>query len=164
MLALYNSILIPMQIFYNDKGHSFLRGELVSFIDACVDLIFLLDVIIKFRTTFLDPMQSIEVRDPHEIAKRYFKGTFVIDFISSVPFASFVIGSEPGVEVDLLNALGLLKLLRLGRVYTTVQSANVPQDIKVYLKVIMMALLLFIFIHVLSCIWFGIVSYQERWV
>ena len=39
-----------------------------------------------------------------------------------------------------------------------------PQDIKVYLKVLMMALILFVSIHVLSCIWFFIAKDKERWV
>ena len=138
-------------------------GEAVGIIDSIVDLIFLLDIVIKFRTTYLDAKQSIEVRDPHKIGKRYLKGSFFIDFISSVPFASFA-GSSEGSFTDLLDALGLLKLLRLGRLYTTVQRANMPQDIKVYLKVIMMALILFISIHVLSCIWFAVSSSSERWV
>jgi len=104
------------------------------------------------------------VKDPHVIGKRYLKGTFFIDFISSVPFVTFADSEASGVYFDLLAALGLLKLLRLGRLYTTVQRANIPQDIKVYLKVIMMALLLLVSIHVLSCIWFKIVSDKERWV
>ena len=155
MLALYNSFTIPLQIFYKDRGHSFLLGNTVSFIDACVDLVFLIDIVLRFRTTFLDAKQSIEVRDPHVIGKRYLKSTFFIDFISSVPFGSFA-SSDGGLGTDLLDALGLLKLLRLGRLYTTVQRANMPQDIKVYLKVIMMALILFVSIHVLSCFWFTI--------
>ena len=154
-LALYNSLFIPLQIFYKDKGHSFLLGETVRIIDSIVDLIFLLDIVIKFRTTYLDSKQSVEVREPHKIGKRYLKGTFFIDFISSVPFASFA-GDSEGPFTALLDALGLLKLLRLGRLYSTVQTANMPQDIKVYLKVIMMALILFISIHVLSCLWFAV--------
>ena len=41
-----------------------------------VDFIFLIDIVIKFRTTFLDSKQSIEVTDPHIIGARYLKGTF----------------------------------------------------------------------------------------
>jgi hypothetical protein len=92
----------------------------VSFIDACVDLFFLIDIIIKFRTTFLDAKQSIEVKDPHVIGKRYLKGSFTIDFISSVPFTSFLSSGAEGAIVDLLDALGLLKLLRLSRLYQVV--------------------------------------------
>ena len=88
---------------------------------------FLLDIIIKFRTTFLDSKQSIEIREPHVIGLRYLKGTFFIDFISSVPFASFTSSSsKEGVFTVILEALGLLKLLRLGRLYSTVQTANLP--------------------------------------
>lgn len=53
-MAMYNSITIPLQIFYKENGHSFLQGSSVKAIDAFVDLFFLIDIIIKFRTTFLD--------------------------------------------------------------------------------------------------------------
>lgn len=119
LLALYNSLTIPVQIFYKTNAHSAFDGTEVKFLDACVDLVFLLDIIIKFRTTFLDAKQSIEIREPHVIGIRYLKGTFFIDFISSVPFASFAASNE-GVIVVIFEALGLLKLLRLSRLYSTV--------------------------------------------
>ena len=55
LLAIYNSILIPLEVFYDDKGHSFYGGTYISFIDACVDLFFLIDIIICFRTIIIDP-------------------------------------------------------------------------------------------------------------
>lgn len=100
--------------------------------------------------------------DPHKIAARYLRGPFPIDLISSVPWTS--IYTSGGIVGDILDALGLLKLLRLSRLYSTVQKSNLPHDVKVYLKVVMMAVFLFVFIHVLSCIWFAVVSKQERWV
>lgn len=117
---MYNSLLIPLQIFYDEKGHSALTGSVVTAVDACVDLCFLIDIIITFRTTFLDTKQSIEVTDPHVIGKRYLKGAFFLDFISSVPFTSLVSSNKETVFTSLLDALGLLKLLRLSRLYTTV--------------------------------------------
>ena len=104
-----------MQIFYSDKGHSELRGSTVSAIDACVDLCFLIDIVITFRTTFLDKNQSFEVKDPHVIGLRYLKGSFTLDLISSVPFTSFITSSETTIVKNLLEALGLLKLIRLQR-------------------------------------------------
>ena len=84
---MYNSLIIPVQIFYKDKGHSALSGSVISCIDALVDFCFLMDVIIRFRTSFLDTKQSIEIRDPHIIGKKYLKGSFFLDFVSSVPFS-----------------------------------------------------------------------------
>lgn len=163
ILAMYNSLVIPLQLFYGDKGHSVLNSSTVKFIDACVDLLFLIDIIIKFRTSFLDPKQSIEVKDSGVIARKYIRGSFTIDFISSVPFNSLIQSSQ-GVIATLIELLGLLKLLRLTRLYVTVQRLDTEQEIKVYLKILMMTIILLVFIHVLSCIWFLVVSKQERWV
>ena len=71
---------------------------------------------------------------------------------------------DKGLTKDFLEALGLLKLLRLSRLLKTVQRANMAQDIKVYLKIIMMAIVLFVMIHVLSCLWFSFTVLHERWV
>lgn len=63
-----------------------------------------------------------------------------------------------------MDALGLLKLLRLSRLVNSVQRSNLAQDIKVYFKIIMMAIILILTIHVISCLWFKVVSVRERWV
>ena len=55
--------------------------------DALVDFIFLIDVIITFRTSYLDTAKGTEETDTHRIAIHYLKGQFLIDFASSVPFA-----------------------------------------------------------------------------
>jgi len=115
-----------------------------------------MDIIITFRTSFLDPKQSVEIRDPHIIGRKYLRGNFAIDLISSVPWSSLFQTDNQSLNF-FLDSLGLLKLLRLSRLYSTVQRSNLAQDIKVYLKVIMMAIFLLVFMHVLSCIWFFIV-------
>ena len=55
--------------------------------DATVDLIFLIDIMIHFRTTYLDTTLSEEVYDPLKIAKRYLRGSFFLDLVSTLPFA-----------------------------------------------------------------------------
>lgn len=90
VLAMYNSVTIPMAIFYGEDGPSIISSEGIALIDSLVDLIFLIDVIITFRTTFLDTEKGYDVYDTHEIAANYLHGSFAIDLASSVPFASFV--------------------------------------------------------------------------
>ena len=65
--------------------------------DAVVDFIFLIDVILTFRTTYLDTAKGIEETDTHKIGINYLKGSFLIDFASSVPFAEFVPDSQPSI-------------------------------------------------------------------
>lgn len=95
ILAMYNSVTIPMAIFYEGDGPSMIQSEMITVIDALVDLTFLIDVILTFRTTYLDTDKGVDETDTHKIAKRYLNGSFTIDFASSVPFASFVPDSQP---------------------------------------------------------------------
>ena len=94
VLAMYNSVTIPLAIFYEKDGPTFISSETIALVDALVDLTFLIDVVITFRTTYLDTEKGYDVDDPHEIAKKYLNGSFAIDLASSVPFASFVPDSQ----------------------------------------------------------------------
>lgn len=131
--------------------------------DAFVDLIFLVDIIITFRTTYLDTDRGREETDTHKIAKAYFNNGFLVDFASSVPFASFIPDSA-GQLKSLVNLLGLLKLLRIQRLSAAVTSSNLAQGTKVYLKIVMMAFQLLVVMHVLATIWFFLVVNYQRWV
>lgn len=156
ILAMYNSITIPIAIFYEEHGPSIISSNMISLIDALVDFIFLIDIIITFRTTYLDTTLGKEETDTHKIASAYLHGSFAIDLASSVPFAIFVPESLPSVK-SYFNLLGLLKLLRIKRLSEAVSKSNLAQGIKVYLKIVMMAFQLVVVMHLLATIWFSIV-------
>ena len=126
-------------------------------------MIFLIDVILTFRTTYLDTRDGKEETDTHKIAATYLRGSFTIDFASSVPFSSFVPAGQKTLG-SILNMLGLLKLLRIQRLSAAVTSSNLPQGTKVYLKILMMAFELLVVMHVLATVWFALVVQNERWV
>ena len=109
VFAMYNSVTIPIAIFYGDHGPSLISSNTIAFIDAMVDFIFLIDIIITFRTTYLDTDLGKEETDTHKIASTYLRGSFAVDLASSVPFAVFV----PSSLESAVNLLGLLKLLRI---------------------------------------------------
>jgi len=54
-------------------------------INACVDLCFFADIVVTFRTTFVDQKTGDEVYNMREIAKIYLSGRFWIDLLSTVP-------------------------------------------------------------------------------
>lgn len=67
-----------------------------------VDLFFVVDIIITFRTTYIDPISGEEVMDAKMIAKKYLRSfQFYIDVISTIPLDQ--ISTSLGV-------LGLLKI------------------------------------------------------
>jgi len=55
--------------------------------DSLIDLIFMLDIILYFRTTYIDQISGEEVVDTKLIGMRYIKSSqFFFDVISTVPF------------------------------------------------------------------------------
>ena len=87
-------------------------------IDSCVNLLFLIDIIITFRSSYLDPNDWVEITEPIRIAKNYTSkliGGFVIDFISSVPLKDIAVPAitESLFVASALDLFGLLKIFRI---------------------------------------------------
>lgn len=80
LTACYNVFMLPIGIAFRVQNQVF---DLTS---QAVDLIFVLDIMIVFRTTVLDDDSGEEIRDGKIIAQKYLRGRFTIDFLSTVPF------------------------------------------------------------------------------
>ena len=107
VLAIWNAIYIPFSIAFEPAVAS--NPVSVGF-NFLIDFLFLIDIIVNFRTTFIDK-EGIEVYDPRKIAKRYILGgRFWIDFFSTIP-----LDAMSGGSVKPLQVLRLLKLARLSR-------------------------------------------------
>lgn len=57
----------------------------LEIIDLIVDIMFIVDIIINFRTTYVNENDEV-VSHPGKIAIHYFKGWFAIDMVAAVPF------------------------------------------------------------------------------
>ena len=60
-------------------------------IDLIVDVMFIADILINFRTTFLHSGEV--VADPQKIAVNYVKGWFLIDAVAAIPFDLLLFGT-----------------------------------------------------------------------
>ena len=78
--ACYNVFMLPIGIAFRVENQVF---DLTS---QAVDIVFVLDIFIVFRTTILDDDSGEEIRDGKIIASKYLKGRFTVDFLSTVPF------------------------------------------------------------------------------
>lgn len=57
-------------------------------IDSIVDVVFFIDIVLNFHTTFVGPGGEV-VSDPKVIRKNYFKSWFLIDLLSCLPYDVF---------------------------------------------------------------------------
>lgn len=73
-------------------------GPLVI-IDLIVDVIFIADILINFRTTYVHSGEVVS--DPQKIARNYIRGWFLLDTCAAIPFDLVVFGSGGSSDVSL---------------------------------------------------------------
>ena len=54
-------------------------------VDYIVDVMFIIDIFINFRTTFVDTNDEV-VSDPCRVAVNYMKNWFIVDLLAAIPF------------------------------------------------------------------------------
>ena len=95
-----------------------------------VDILFGFDILVAFKTTYIDSSTGLEVLDPKKIALNYIiTGRFFVDLAASIPFEEFYViffaieesedgsgGDEENLKLKLFGLLKLIRLLRLGRI------------------------------------------------
>lgn len=58
-----------------------------------VDVTFVIDILINFRTTFVNGQDEV-VSHPGRIAVHYLSGWFLIDLVAAVPFDLLLVNSD----------------------------------------------------------------------
>jgi len=119
----------------------------MALLDAFIDFFYLMDVLVSFRTTYMDLLEGLQVTDSYKIASRYLQGDFFIDFISSIPLDTIT-------GVRLLNAVGILKMFRYRKLGEIIRTANVNSEYKVRMKLVFVIYQSVLFMHISSALWF----------
>ena len=155
IFALYNSITIPLGIAFEPEQ---LISTGFTIFDSFVDLCFFIDLFINFRTTYISAINGEEIRDPKKIAFRYLTGRFIIDLISTIPFDKLAGHNK------FLPILKLLKLVRVFRISMVIRNLNIKSDSKAFLRVLWLIFFVFLYLHVIACLWYYLVKDDETWV
>jgi len=98
LLVIYVAVSTPYVAAFLSINHS---DPLVS-VDLVVDVMFLADMIVNFRTSFLQNGEVIV--DAKLIAVNYLRGWFLIDAVSAVPF-DFVLSKTGASDVSTVESL-----------------------------------------------------------
>ena len=161
LLALYNCVSIPFEVAFQTK---FTDHWLLTIINYCIDICFFSDVVLNFRTTYINPRTGTEVTNWKKIFFHYMLGSrFCIDLLASVPFELFfsIFVSSSSSSFGLLGLLKLVRLLRLGRILTYMKFRS---SLKVTMKIIQLLLFLLLLVHWIGCTWYTLVDEQDSWI
>ena len=85
-LALFNCIFVPVQVCFAPEYLETLSFDIINYI---IDIFFLLDILINFRTIYIDGW-GIETRDPKRISRLYIMNAFLLDILATIPFDSIL--------------------------------------------------------------------------
>jgi hypothetical protein len=109
--------------------------------DLIMDLYFLFDLGVSFRTAYTHPNTGKIVGSTRAIACNYLSGWFAIDIFSSVPLAYIELlqSDEESlqsdeVKEDSAGSAGLLKVLRILRLSKLLRVVRVTRLMKKYLE------------------------------
>ncbi|NXR28821.1 KCNH1 protein, partial [Cinclus mexicanus] len=180
ILTFYTAILVPYNVSFKTKQNNV--AWLV--VDSIVDVIFLVDIVLNFHTTFVGPAGEV-ISDPKLIRMNYLKTWFVIDLLSCLPYdvinafenvdevsaplplPSINYYSVTGGEAQdrgkkfygissLFSSLKVVRLLRLGRV-----ARKLDHYIEYGAAVLVLLVCVFgLAAHWLACIWYSIGDYE----
>lgn len=82
LLAIYNCVSIPFAVAFEPETSAGFEAW-----ERILDVLFGLDVIFNFRTTFVNSKTGLEITDPKKIALNYTKsGRLFVDLSASIPF------------------------------------------------------------------------------
>ncbi|XP_007436100.1 potassium voltage-gated channel subfamily H member 5 [Python bivittatus] len=108
ILTFYTAIMVPYNVSFKTKQNNI--AWLV--LDSVVDVIFLVDIVLNFHTTFVGPGGEV-ISDPKLIRMNYLKTWFVIDLLSCLPY-DIINAFENVDEVSNISLLQLVRLIQYG--------------------------------------------------
>ncbi|XP_062857413.1 potassium voltage-gated channel subfamily H member 5a isoform X2 [Trichomycterus rosablanca] len=152
ILTFYTAIMVPYNVSFKTKQNNL--AWLV--VDSVVDVIFLVDIVLNFHTTFVGPGGEV-ISDPKLIRMNYMKTWFVIDLLSCLPYD--IINAFENVDEglsSLFSSLKVVRLLRLGRV-----ARKLDHYLEYGAAVLVLLVCVFgLVAHWLACIWYSIGDYE----
>ncbi|GIY48573.1 potassium voltage-gated channel subfamily H member 6 [Caerostris darwini] len=157
LLVMYTAIFTPYVAAFllseekADKRNRKYGDDPIVVIDLLVDVMFIIDIIINFRTTYVNSNDEV-ISHPGKIAVHYLRGWFIIDVVAAIPFDLLFLGSETDETTTLIGLLKTARLLRLVRVARKIDRYSEYGAAVLLLLVAAFALIA----HWLACIWYAI--------
>ncbi|XP_053706933.1 potassium voltage-gated channel subfamily H member 6a [Synchiropus splendidus] len=159
LLVIYTAVFTPYSAAFllneveDDRRTCGYTCNPLNVVDLVVDIMFIVDIIINFRTTYVNHNDEV-VSHPGRIAQHYFKGWFLIDIVAAIPFDLLIFRSE-SEEPQTTTLIGLLKTARLLRLVRVARKLDRYSEYGAAILFLLMCTFALI-AHWLACIWYAI--------
>lgn len=162
LLATWNCFQIPYSIAFTDGRSS---NTYINVFNWIIDISFIIDLVLGFRTSYVNEKTGQEIVQGTKIVTQYVKGRFWIDLLATMPFdliADMIFQGH--TDSTSFQLFGLLKLARVLRLSKLIAYMNLKDDMKMSLKLIKLVFFLIMYLHCVACIWYFIVKQEQYWI
>ncbi|KAG8183171.1 hypothetical protein JTE90_013690 [Oedothorax gibbosus] len=156
LLVIYTAIFTPYVAAFLLNEERLDNDGPIVIIDLIVDVMFIIDIVINFRTTYVNSNDEV-VSHPGKIALHYLRGWFIIDVVAAIPFDLLLVGKNSDETTTLIGLLKTARLLRLVRVARKIDRYSEYGAAVLLLLVATFALIA----HWLACIWYAIANAER---
>ncbi|UYV61478.1 hypothetical protein LAZ67_1004997 [Cordylochernes scorpioides] len=134
LLVIYTAIFTPYVAAFllneeRDKRNKKYGDDPLVVIDIIVDVMFIIDILINFRTTYVSANDEV-VSQPSKIAVHYLKGWFIIDVVAAIPFDLLLVGSE--TDEKLSQRFRLFNLQKLSQRFRLFNLQKLSQRFRLF--------------------------------
>ena len=119
-LLIFTSFVIPYRLAFVDEETT--QWIVIYY---CIDLFFLVDLVICFFTSYRDEYRQVDVVSHKKICRNYLTGWFLIDLMSVFPFDAILTNSGGNS-----NANSLLRVARIGKIYKIIRLFRLLRILK----------------------------------
>lgn len=126
IMMMGNLIIIPVGItfFSEQTTTTWLVFNVAS------DTIFLVDLVMNFRTGIVNEESSEIILDPKVIKMNYLKSWFVVDFLSSIPVDYIFLIVEKGFDSEVYKTARALRIVRFTKILSLLRLLRLSRLIR----------------------------------
>ncbi|XP_056306417.1 potassium voltage-gated channel subfamily H member 4a [Danio aesculapii] len=160
LATFYVAVTVPYNVCFSTPDDSQLespdcdsssRTTIVS--DIAVEMLFILDIILNFRTTYVGPAGQV-VYDTRSICLHYCTTWFILDLIAALPFDLLYL-----FNISVTSLVHLLKTVRLLRLLRLLQKLDGYSQYSAVVLTLLMSVFALL-AHWLACVWY-VIGRQE---
>ncbi|XP_041673458.1 potassium voltage-gated channel subfamily H member 4a [Cheilinus undulatus] len=157
LATFYVAVAVPYDICFvsHDEGsdhHSFISRSTIG-TDIAVEMLFILDIILNFRTTYVSQSGQV-VYDARSIYLHYCTTWFFVDLIAALPFDLLYV-----FNITVTSLVHLLKTVRLLRLLRLLQKLDRYSQYSAVVLTLLMSVFALL-AHWMACVWY-VIGRQE---
>lgn len=145
LVSIWATFSVPVQVCFNEKIYYSKNIDLIT------DIVFIIDLITNFRTTFVNA-DGLVIQNSRKMASHYLKGWFAVDFLTAIPwqFLQLLVKSSASTVVKPLRYLKLTRVLRMAKIafHLDEYTKNGP------ISLILIIMYFIMLGHLIACGWF----------